>query len=31
VGEVAGQLAVGVGLGEEILRLLLDGGDRVGA
>jgi hypothetical protein len=31
VGEVAGQLAVGVGLGEEILSLLLGGGDRVGA
>jgi hypothetical protein len=31
VGEVAGQLAVGVDLGEQILRLLLDSGDRVGA
>ena len=31
VGEVAGQLAVGVGLGQEILGLLLDRGDGVGA
>jgi hypothetical protein len=31
VGEVAGQLAVGVGLGQEVLGLLLDSFDRVGA
>jgi hypothetical protein len=31
VGEVAGQLAVGAGLGQEGLGLLLDSGDRVGA
>jgi len=31
VGEVAGQFAVGAGLGEEVLGLLLDSGDRVGA
>jgi hypothetical protein len=31
VGEVAGQLAVGVGLGQEVLGLLLDGCGRVGS
>src|SRR6185369_7103985 len=31
VGEVAGQVAVGAGLGQEGLCFLLDGGDRVGA
>src|SRR6187551_1079689 len=31
VVEIAGQLAVGVGLGEEVPRLLLDSCDRVGA
>jgi len=31
VGEVAGQLAVGVGLGQEVLGLLLDSFDRVGS
>src|SRR5512132_2990021 len=31
VGEVAGQLAVGVGLGQEVFGLLLDSGDGVGA
>ena len=31
MGEVGGQVAVGVDLGEEVVGLLLDGGDGVGA
>lgn len=31
MGQAAGQLAVGLGLGEELVGLLLEGGDGVGA